>query len=195
MKHLLALLLFPALALADVNVHLVLVRGPYAISKPGANTVMAKALAEYKAIGRPIRFYKVTEIDDPEPMLQTLSTKYPKYYALKKYANKMHWLKKKTVVHFLTPPKVEANGIRYIDGLASQCSFKSGGVSSSAGQEYNQYGANRVNMTTVSLLHELAHSRCANHDNSNINIMNDAPLPFADQGLHFNKKAIKEMKK
>lgn len=197
MKTLLMILalLIPSISWSEVKVHLVLLKGPYALSKGAANTVMAKALAEYKLAGRPIRFYKVTEMDDPSLELNTLATKYTKYYALKKFGMSKHWIKKGTVVHFLTPPKVEANGIRYLDGLASLCSIKSGGISTGAGTEVNQNGANRINASTVSLLHEVAHARCANHDDSNMNIMNSAPLPFADQGLHFNKKAIKEMKK
>ncbi len=182
------------LAQAEVKVHLVLVKGPYALSKAAANSVMATALAEYKGIKKPIRFYKVTEIDDPTPELNLLSKKYTKYYLLKKFAQSKHWLKKGTLVHFITPPKIEANGIRYIDGLADFCTYKAGGVSSSGGQDFNQYGLNRIYWSAVTLMHEVGHGRCANHDNSSPNIMHATALAYADQGIHFNKKAIKEIK-
>jgi hypothetical protein len=197
MKHILIILLslFAATVSAETKVHLVIIKSPDAISRPQANTLMADTLSRFKKAKRPIRFYKVTEIEDVAPTLRALSHQYGRYNAYKQLAKKKKWYKKGVTVHFLTTPMIEGS-TEYMGGLASFCTVHRGqAISVSHGNESNQLGESRLLHSSIAMAHEIAHTMCSTHDDSDANIMHSAAMAMVFQGMKFNSLARWEMVK
>lgn len=122
------------------------------------------------------------------PLSQRVST----FQRVKAWKQRQLKLKNKAIYIFL-PPSVEADGTRWMWGMATQCRPKDG-VAVGVALNENVRGDPRVYQSIITAAHEIAHILGADHNLSNTSIMNpDAIAVSTKNTLRFEQKEFDEM--
>jgi hypothetical protein len=176
-----------------VSVHLVNAAGQCAIGSE-VKDIFSRVQIKLNETGVRPKLSRYTEIQDDSTNLTGARDRY-NYW--RERALSLGWFRNVQVVHVAMGPLSIGEG-KYVSGLSLTCG--NFGVSFLASE--NQLGEDRYPASVCAMTHEVGHNLGAQHDDSDINLMNSNALPYADINLEngtcaldINPKAAKQMRR
>lgn len=200
MKTLFLLLLLPSLALAQRDLNLVLIDGPYALTDQQVDQVVQNVATKVSDPGIGFRRIRKIRVSDKCSKWLNLANSLTYYNCQKKALQKLKFSKNQGYIHFVAPPMVVGN-LGYVGGWSDgKCMRKTTRVHSLGnGISANlATGQDRLGLSSLVMSHELAHSTGALHDpQSTIAVMHpNAGYYFTLLGfLPWSKTSVSAIKK
>jgi hypothetical protein len=173
-----------------VNIHLVSVTGAYSLASK-SKEIFNATRRKLRSAGVRLRLKKQTIEPSGEKENFGSLTRY--YWWLEKAkANK--WFRGVDIVHVLDTPLRIGDEI-LVGGISSVC----GDFGMSFVTEQNKRNEPRLAASYCAMAHEVGHTLGANHDESTMNLMHPAPLPYAtildnQCDLPINSLAVQEIR-
>lgn len=161
-----------------------------------AMQIYQEAAEYYSRAGYRLRLDKFIRVRDPAPGYGKSELNLNRLLPLYDYAKNHNWLKRKRIVHFITP---RSWPVGYMFGWnLSRCSRWGGdGISYSTGQEHNTAGSTRIHHSAAGFAHEIGHALGCHHVKSET-LMNPGPLQLYERlqrPLDWDPYSLAEMKR
>lgn len=187
--------LYAAVAKAETGVRVVLLTGPYALSRQDLGVVLAMAAYKLELGNKPIKVKKILTFPDPCTPQNTRENFPNQFGCFRSIAERLRRFREGPTL-VVSPPMSARDGQLYLGGVAQRVCTRhvSRRISWVAATPASILGSSRIYSSAIGIAHELGHNFGAGHV-SDASIMNEGALVLARNGLDlfFSPQSISEM--